>query len=251
MATPRDIPIQSPRVEPGGWAWSLNGLPRVHPGSRAVCVAEPWKGLAKAWKSQKHYERALEEERINSIMGRRNQEKVILETSLAGLQLAEMRPARPQRPKSMSSGAGSGNTQRCSREQQFGRTVGRCCLGQDWKGKRDGNSPFGKVCFWLGHFGYCGHVMYNLTAYSPFPDLSTFNLPRGCKSQAAKHEQLNTNQRERMSWCWVFEQEIPLASSCISSTWPGLWVVMLLVAVDAPLATAERFMICFSGQGSR
>ena len=25
-------------------------------------MAEPWKGLAKAWKSQKHYERALEEE---------------------------------------------------------------------------------------------------------------------------------------------------------------------------------------------
>ena len=50
----------------------------------------------------------------------------------------------------------------------------------------------------------------------------------------------------------VFEQEIPLASSCISSARDlGLWVAVLLVAVDAPLATAERFMICFSGQGSR
>ena len=79
------------------------------------------------------------------------------------------------------------------------------------------------------------------------------NLPTGCKSQAAKHEQLNTNQRGKNELIVaVFEQEIPLASSCVSSACDlGLWVAMLLVAVDAPLATAERFMVCFSWQGSR
>lgn len=50
----------------------------------------------------------------------------------------------------------------------------------------------------------------------------------------------------------VFEQEIPLANSCVSSARDlGLWVAMLLVAADAPLATAERFMVCFLGSGSR
>ena len=79
------------------------------------------------------------------------------------------------------------------------------------------------------------------------------NLPTGCKSQAAKHEQLNTNQRGKNELIVaVFEQEIPLASSCVSSARDlGLWVAMLLVAIDAPLATAERFMICFSGHSSR
>lgn len=31
-------------------------------GPELVCMAEPWKGLAKAWESQKHYETALEGE---------------------------------------------------------------------------------------------------------------------------------------------------------------------------------------------
>lgn len=43
----------------------------------------------------------------------------------------------------------------------------------------------------------------------------------------------------------VFEQEIPLASSCVSSARDlGHRVAMMLVAADAPLATAEGFMAC-------
>lgn len=32
---------------------------------------------------------------------------------------------------------GGRNTQGCSRKQQFGRNVGKCCPGRDWEGKRE------------------------------------------------------------------------------------------------------------------
>ena len=49
----------------------------------------------------------------------------------------------------------------------------------------------------------------------------------------------------------AYEQEIPLANSCVSSSRDWGHGVAMLLAGDAPLATAERFMVCFLRSGSR
>lgn len=97
MATPRDIP-----TKPKSRARRMN-LVLEWKFAKGPSWVQSWSaGLSheKGWLRQgrvKSTMRGLWKERTNSIMGRRNQEKVILETSLAGLQPAETRLERPQR----------------------------------------------------------------------------------------------------------------------------------------------------------
>lgn len=99
MATPRDIPTK-PKSRARRMSLVLEW--KFAKGPSWVQSWSVWLSHGKGWLRHGRVRstmRGLWKKRINSIMGRRNQEKVILETSLAGLQLAEMRPARPQRPK--------------------------------------------------------------------------------------------------------------------------------------------------------
>lgn len=99
MATPRDIP-KKPKSRARRMTLVLEW--KFAKGPSWVQSWSAWLSHGKGWLRHGRVRstmRRLWKERTNSIMGRRKQEKVILETSLAGLQLAEMRLERPQRPK--------------------------------------------------------------------------------------------------------------------------------------------------------
>lgn len=100
-----------------------------------------------AGKGQRHCERAPEGESKLHHGREEFQEEVVLEASLEGFQPAQKGLKRPQKTQVV---AWRWERKRCSREQQFSRNAGKCGFGQDWKGRRDENLPFGKACFWRG-----------------------------------------------------------------------------------------------------
>lgn len=99
-------------------------------------------------------------------------------------------------------------------------------------------------------FGNHGHRMTILATCSTVPILP-LNLQMGHRSRVTQHEQqiLIKGGKNELPVA-VYEQEIPLAHSCVSSAQDlGHGVAVLLVVAGAPLATAERRMVCFLRSG--